>query len=312
MAKRTLQAMIAQVQRSLDGSNITAGMIQRALLDAHADIQMGNSWPWNYDETNILIPPPLSAGTISIVNQTAVVTGSGTAFDTLYGILSSPSQYPGCRMRFGSNNVDYIVKSIDSATQITLDQPVNLGADLVASTYVLYQDTFLMPTDFMPGKDVILANPTLRMRIKHIPRFQFEEQMIVLRPLFTSATMYYTDHAYNATAKQYQIRFCPPMSVTGEYRLTYSKNPPDMSNLTDVTSLPAGYDECVELFAIARLKMTYGLDGAKEAQAVATGKIRLLKKQISSAIIDNQPKNNWGVPDSSFSQGGLMIGPWSN
>lgn len=312
MAQRTLQAMILQVQRRTRGMNVPAGEIHLELDKANKDIQMGSTWPWNYTETNILIPPPLSTGTISITNQTAIVTGSGTAFNTLYGSLSSPSSMPGCRLRFGSNNMDYIVQSIDSATQITLAQPVNLGADLVGGAYTLYQDTWQMPSDFMPGKDLMIGNTNLRMRIKHIPRYQFEEQMLVLRPLFTNVTMYYTDHEFNETTKQYQIRFGPPISTVGEYRLIYHKNPVDLAALSQVTSIPEGYDECIELMAESRLKIAYGQKDAQAAAVLAAGKLRLLKKQIKSAIVDNQPKDNLGISDSSFSQGGLMIGPWSS
>ena len=54
--------------------------------------------------------------------------------------------------------------------------------------------------------------------------------------------------------------------------------------------------------------------GQKEAQLAATlaaGKLKMLQKQVKVAIIDNQPKDSIGISDSSFSQGGLMIGPWA-
>lgn len=302
MAQLTLQAMILQVQRRTAGMGITAGEIHRELDHANKDIQQSMNWPWNYSETNVLVPANYTTGTISITDQTATVTGTGTSWDPAW---------IGYRLRFGSNNIDYIVQSVDSATQITLAQPINTGANWTNVGYTLYKDTFQMPSDFMPGKDLIIGNATLRMRIKHIPRYQFEEQMLVLRPLFTNVTMYYTDHEYNATAKKYQIRFCPPISSVGEYRLVYHKNPPDLTALTQTSSIPDGFDECIELTAIARLKTAYGSKDAAAANALAGAKLRMLQKQIKTAIKDNQPKDNLGISDSSFSQGGLMISPWS-
>lgn len=302
MAQRTLQAMILQVQRSTSGMHVPAGEIHMELDKANKDIQLGFDWPWNYTETNILIPPNYTDGTISILNGTAVITGTGTLWDPTW---------VGYRIRFGNNNLDYIIASIDSPTQITLAQPISTGQDWVNANYTLYKDTWQMPADFMPGKALMIGNTTLRMRIKHIPRYQFEEQMLVLRPLFTNMTMYYTDHEFNMTTKQYQIRFCPPISTTGEYRMTYHKIPPDLVTLSQVTSIPQGYDECVEMMAESKLKIRYGQKEAQGAAVLATGKLRLLQKQIKTAIIDNQPKDNLGISDSSFSQGGLMIGPWS-
>lgn len=314
--QRTLREMMAQVQRSLADFAVPLGEIQLELEKAHRDIQQSYAWPWNYAETNILVPASYTTGTITVLNGSATVTGSGTAWTSLpLSTAPYPATVPptvvweGWRMRFGQSNLDYIVQSVDSDTTITLAQPVNMASDLTDVTYTLYKDTYEMPIDFMPGKDIGIMNNVLRLRIEHLPRIKFEERMVVLKALFTNLTMFYTDHEFNYTTKRYQIRFAPPISQVGEYRLIYHKSPAPLADWNQYSTLPGGFDEAIELTASARLKMRYRVQGAAEEQALATGKLRLLKKQTDVAIITNFP-TAIGLGDSSMNQGGMMINPW--
>lgn len=314
--QRTLREMMAQVQRSLADFAVPLGEIQLELEKSHRDIQQSHTWPWNYSETNILVPASYTTGTISVANGSQTVTGSGTAWQSLpFGTYAYPMPdlpmliWPGWRMRFGQSNVDYIVQDINSDTDITLAQPVNIASDLTDQNYTLYKDTYEMPFDFMPGKDIGIMNAVLRLKIEHLPRIKFEERMVVLKALFTNLTMFYTDHEFNQATKKFQIRFGPPISQVGEYRLIYHKSPIPLNNLEQYTTLPGGYDEAVELVASSRLKIRYGCRGAAEEQALAAGKLRLLKKQVSVATITTLP-TAMGMTDSSISQGGMMINPW--
>lgn len=302
MPRRTLQAMIAQVQRNLAGASVPLGTIHKAIETAHMDLHQGYPWPWMVAETNILIPPPYSTGLISIMNGTSLVVGIGTNWDPTW---------TGRRLRMGTGNVDYIVDTITSPLSLTLRQPVNLSANVVGQGYTLYKDTFEMPADFVPGSDFYLANPTLRVRLKHVPRYHFERQMNVLRTLMTNISTLYTDAEYNTESERYQIRLAPPVGAVGEYRLVYFRMPPNLSELDQVTYFPEGFDEVIELMAEAELRARLNIPGAPVAQARAAAKIRLLKKQVAVATVENQPSTGGYPGDSSFSIDGLSIAPWS-
>ncbi len=300
--RRTLQGMVASVMRAFPGMSIPPGEIKQVLETANKDIHASHSWPWTYKDWNLAIPPPQTTGTITIYDGTYVVQGLGTTFPTLQ---------PGYRLRFGDASIDYQVQAIFNATSLALTQPINRGADYVDVPYTLYKDTFEFPVDFEIGQDVILTNPLMRSRLKHIPRYTFEKQMMVLRPLQSNFPLYYTDNSFNPTSGCHSIRICPPLSTRAEYRLTYRAKPPDLDLPTSVTALPEGFDEVLELMAEARLKMIYQHPGAEAAAVLATGKLRSLKRIVGNATVEIQPTAS-GVPDSSYSQWGLSILPWSN
>ncbi len=301
MSRRTVQAMIASVQRALSANNVPLGDIHKAINTAYKDTSSAWDWPWLYAEWNVLIPPPYTTGTISIANGTASVVGVATVWDPTW---------VGRRIRFGGNNVDYIILNIINPTMLTLAQPVNLGANLVGSAYRMWQQEYLMPLDFDPGNDIFLGQPTLRYRIKHIPRYSFEQQGIVLKQLFTSIQMFYTDSGCDEATGAYKIQFMPPVSQVGEYRLVYRKRPDDLSIPTQVTAIPEGYDEVLELIAESRLRIEYNLPAPEGPMMRAQAKLKMLRRMISAAMIDNQPLVHGAMSDSSISQWGLMIGPW--
>jgi hypothetical protein len=300
--RRTLQAMMASVQRACQGANVPLGDIHKAIDTSYKDVESGYDWPWTYTETNIIIDQTYTTGTISITNHTNVVTGLGTTWDVTW---------TGRRLRVGSSNVDYIVTSVVNPTSLLLAQAVNLGANITNSAYFLYQDTFYMPSDFAPGQDIFIGQPEMRVRVKHIPRVTLEQQSLVLKQLQTNLTSYYADGPYDEVNGLYSIRFMPTISGPGQYRLTYRKVPADLTALIQTTHIPPGYDEVLELLAEARVKTTYNIPGAEQAQAKAASKLRMLRKQIATANVDTQSILSGTIGDSAFSQGGLSVFPWS-
>lgn len=311
MARVTFRQIVADVQRKPGLENISLGEIMDAVSTASRDL--GNQpWPWNYAETNVLVPAAYSTGTVSITDATTAVTGLLTVWTPYVGLN-------GWRIRFGNSNLDYIIASINNATSITLAQPVNLGANLVNSGYTLYQDTYAYPSDYILGSDVALLQPVIRTRIPKVPRYKFEMVMNAgLRSFSTNIQMFYCDTGEGlAPAGQgpaqlaFQFRLGPPPSGPAELRLCYHKMSPDMNIITgnQTTMLPEGYDEIIGLVAASKLYDLHKQPGQSEAaKLLAAGKIRLLKRQVATQTIDDIPDAAYEVPDSSISQWGMIIG----
>src|SRR5450759_5413383 len=97
----TFQQIVASIQRMPKLGAISLGEVLDAVRMAAVDI--GNQpWPWNYQESNIIVPAPFTAGTISAFTGFPGVTGVGTNW--------TPGM-TGMRIKFGTSNLDYIVQS---------------------------------------------------------------------------------------------------------------------------------------------------------------------------------------------------------
>jgi hypothetical protein len=302
VAKQTFRQIIADVQRYPSLDTISLGQVIDAVATAARDI--GNQpWPWNYAETNILVPAAYSTGTVSVVNGSATVTGAGTTW--------VPTWY-GRRIRFGNSNLDYTIASIGGVGTLTLEQPVNLAASLVGSSYTIYQDTYVYPADYQVGSDVALLQPTIRARIPKIPRYKFEMAMNAgLRSFSTNIQMFYCDHGEDMTtgtySRRFRFRLGPPPTGPAELRLCYHRTAPDLA-YGEMVTLPEGFDEIITMMAAAALYDKQKQPGLSDPiKAIAAGKLKLLRRAVNTQTIDDVPNATMEMPDSSISQWGLMI-----
>lgn len=305
MARQTYTQIVMGILRQPGLSRISLGEVRDAVGTVAKDF--GNQpWPWNYAETNILVPPAYTTGTINVTTGTNLVTGVLTAWD--------PTWY-GRRIRFANSNLDYIIQSFTNPTQLFLEQPVNIAASIVGGTYTLYQDTFVYPADYIVSSDVALLQPLVRTRVPKVPRYKFEMAMNAgLRSFSTNIQMFYCDQGEDLTVNsisgfsgRYRFRLGPPPSGPAELRLCYHQMAPDFLAGAQ-TTLPEGYDEIIGLTAASKLYDLHKMPGESEAvKVLAMGKIRLLKRQVATQTIDDVPDAMTEVPDSSISQWGMMI-----
>ena len=305
MARQTFRQVVADIQRKPGLARVSLGQIYDAVQSAAKDL--GNEpWPWNYAESNVLVPPPYTTGTINVTDGTNVVSGVLTVWD--------PTWY-GRRIRFSNSNLDYIVQSFTNPTQLLLEQPVNLGANVVNGTYTMYQDTYAYPADYIIGSDVALLQPVIRTRVPKVPRYKFELYMNSgLRSMSTNIQMFYCDQGEDLTVNsasgfsgRYRFRLGPPRAGPAELRLCYHQMAPDFAAAAQ-TTFPEGFDEIISLVASSRLYDYQMMPGESTAtKMIAAGKIRLLKRQVSTQTIDDVPAGLYEVPDSSISQYGMMI-----
>lgn len=303
MARVTFQQVIAEVQRMPGLQRISLGEIIDKIAVVSKDL--GNQpWPWNYAETNVIVPPAYTVGTINVTDGTNAVIGNGTTWDI---------NWYGRRIRFSNSNLDYIIQAIPFPNVIFLAQPVNLGQNIVNGTYTMYQDTYLYPQDYILGSDVALLQPVVRTRIPKLPRYKYEMIMNAgMRSFSTNIQMFYCDQGEDlsvgtTTSGQYRFRLGPPPAGPAELRLCYHQMAPDLVP-TSITTFPEGYDEIIALTAASKLYDLRKMPGESEAaKALAAGKIRLLKRQVATQTIDDVPDAAFEVPDSSISQWGMLI-----
>jgi hypothetical protein len=304
MADRTVAVMIANVQRKTGvGPAIPRLEILQALNTAHLEVHGAYDWPWAYKETNISVNPSYSTGTVSVALGSTTVTGLGTAW---------VSTWANKRIRL-DNNQDWPVASVLNATTLTLVEPYHGAAALSAASYVIYQDVYQMPSDFEPGKDLVLLQPDVRIRVRHIPRMALETQSVVLKSLFTNIAMGYSDQGRDSTGR-YLIRLIPPPTNTNTLRLVYKARPTDFTSLLHISWLPQTYQDILELMAEAEVKRSHGVQGWDVPAAIAARKRLEMKRQIAAGPVDNKSTAFAGqsLGDSSISWRGLSILPWGS
>lgn len=300
MANRTVAMMIANVQRKV-GPTVPRLDILQALNTAHLEVNGAYDWPWSYRETNIQVNPAYSTGTISVNVGSATVTGAGTTWSTLW---------TNRRIRLDGNQ-DWPISAVGGVGTLTLEQPYHGAANLSGASYVIYQDVFTMPSDFEPGRDLILLQPDVRIRVRHIPRIGLENQNVVLKTLSSNIAMGYADYG-RADDGTYLIQIIPFPSSANSMRLVYKARPADFSALTDIPWLPQTFQDILELMAESEVKRTRGIPGWDVPAAIAARKRLQMKRQITSAPVDYTSSSfgGAGLSDSSISWRGISILPW--
>ena len=291
MADRTLAAMISNVQKKTGvGPAIPRLEILQALNTAHLEIHGAYDWPWAYKEVNLNVNPSYSTGTVSVAVGSTIVTGVGTAWDPTW---------TNKRIRL-DNNQDWPIATVSGTGSLALSQAYHGTAALSGSAYVIYQDVFTMPSDFEPGKDLVLLQPDVRIRVRNIPRLALETQSVVLKSLFTNIAMGYSDQG-RTSAGLYQIRLIPPPTNTNSLRLIYKARPADFSALTDISWLPQTYQDILELVAEGEVKRTHGVAGWEVPAAIAARKRLEMKRQVIAGPLDTA-NQAFGAPlgDSSI------------
>jgi len=95
-------------------------------------------WSWMYTHSQFLVPLVYTTGTVSVTRASTIVTGVATAWT---------GDLVGQQFRIGTTAPIYTVQSVDSATQLTLDE-VWGGSTQATVTYEIYQAFFTPPADF--------------------------------------------------------------------------------------------------------------------------------------------------------------------
>jgi hypothetical protein len=117
--------------------------VRQAIDEALRDIVNAHNWSYYYKHGRLLLNPPYSTGTIGYQ-----ATGGPSPYYVTLTDGTWPSWAAGGSLRVGT--VVYRVDRVLNATHLTLTPPLVPAADLASGTnYQLYQDTYLLPADFI-------------------------------------------------------------------------------------------------------------------------------------------------------------------
>ncbi len=122
----------------LRAPNLGPKLAQDMVRNAFRKLAERRRWSWLIKQSQIIAPVGYNTGTVTVTLNSNIVTGSSTAWD---------NSIIGRQFRVGLNAPIYTVASVQSTTQLTLDQ-VWGSSTASAQSYQIYQAWFTMPDDF--------------------------------------------------------------------------------------------------------------------------------------------------------------------
>lgn len=117
--------------------------------------ELWDAWDWSFRHASAILTTIASktAGTVSLNATPTIIDGVGTSF-------VSPTDV-GKKIRIGTDSYAYTVASVQGATQLTL-ATAYVGTSFSASTYVLYQDEYVLASNLEQLISVDRSGTTLR------------------------------------------------------------------------------------------------------------------------------------------------------
>lgn len=146
----TLQTELADELGENSSDTDVLTRIGRWLNETFEDIHSRQAdWKWSRTIKELVLTTPYTTGTVTVNNGSTTVTGSGTSFTTswlhrLFWIASHP--------------VNYLVASVDSATQLTLETAWQ-GSNLSGQAYTLVQHRYPLDNQAHESGVIQFVNP---------------------------------------------------------------------------------------------------------------------------------------------------------
>lgn len=144
----TAGELISYIKRQAHNhtGTMTDAIAYDILNDAMNMVSKAHEWSFLHRAGIVSLVGAYSTGTVEVTNGSATVTLTGGTF---------PSWVASGEIRI--NNVPYAISTRDSNTQVTLDH--TYGDDSASGlAYVVYQDTYSLPTDTIGVRDFYWGN----------------------------------------------------------------------------------------------------------------------------------------------------------
>ena len=203
------------------GSTITGdGMrdAKRAVQNAYRSLATMHNWHYYYSRGRLVTNESYSTGTIAYdhtggANERQVTLTDGTWPSWAY---------------LGDIVIDgvvYEIASLINSTILTLTVNSNPGEDIAAGeTYVLYRDTYPLPTDFQAADQFLIAENSNCLTYVH-PTAWLQDMQGNPGPGTPSLYTFRSDPNYYGTLA---ISFSPPPSLLQNYDYIYKRRPRPM------------------------------------------------------------------------------------
>jgi len=132
---------------------------QDLIRDAFNQLAERREWTWLMKTNSFYSPIYVTGGTVSAIDNSAVVTGVGTTF-----IQDMVTKQIRIGAIGGSSYPTYTITQVVSPNMLVLDRPW-VGPSLSTQAYVVFQCYFIVPTDFQYFYSVV--NPSGNYRLNH-------------------------------------------------------------------------------------------------------------------------------------------------
>lgn len=259
-SRRTLLQYVMDVVRETSGqANVTECF--QAIKDAVKAIDSQGNWTFLHADRNISIHPPYSAGTISGSGGSAVVTGTGTSWDT--GWFGRTLVFDG--------RLDYPVFGVGGPTALTLRDTLSGSDAFVDRPYTIYAYRYLLPDDCEPGRDVVLKGSSNYGRggeIRKYPRALHERRKYETASV-SGCPRWYTDGELDEATNRPSIILYPFPSAATELRLFYYHSFSIPNSVAHFITVPMAFERLIILKAssiiMGRKKMPNWLEKETEA-----------------------------------------------
>ena len=303
MGVETFSTLIASINRETNGV-ATPPEIQKAINDSLDFITNQTNWEFLLSQAYINLNPPYTTGTISITDQTNLVTLTGGTWDVTW---QYKTLYIG-----SSGNVPYLISGITSPTTAVLATPVDIGSNTVNSSYTIFQDIYPLPAAMSYGRELMILNTQYRRRLQKPQRYSLENRNVYTRSWFSNYQYMYSDAGYNFTNKRYLVKLFPIPSTANSLVILYYQQIPYLVNDTDTTVLPREFDQIIVWLATSYIKMRYGMQGWHEAKLEGVGRLRDMRKmaQTGPAYDLYATSRSWPYAADSITDGfAQLAGP---
>lgn len=205
---------------------------RQAIQEAYRDVPRAHKWAYLYRHGRIFTETPYNGSDPAGVNPNATLSyqHSGGAVPRLVTLTGGvwPSWAFGGYLRIADtqtgtfNFVAYRVSQVLSSTTLTLDPEVNPGEDIPSGTgFILYQDTYLLPCDFIAADQALYELNIGGMTYVHPRDWLYENRYSLASgtPVFYSIT---GDRQYPG---KLVMRLCPWPSDTRTIDFIYQRSP---------------------------------------------------------------------------------------
>lgn len=198
-------------------------LAQEFINTAYSRALAYGSWSGLRKETEFIFPGPYSTGTATVVQESAVVSGSGTTWT---------SAMQG-RQFFIDAGPSYTIEEVTSATSLTLDRPYG-GVDASGLTYTIQKVIVTAPSDMLALKSVrdMENNWKLRLDFKQEQIDAFDAQRTSVGTPWMLAT------ASPSSAGLVRYELWPRLGAAKTYSVRYLRKPGLLSVSTDTPIFP--------------------------------------------------------------------------
>lgn len=272
MAYRTFLELTSEVYRQLNApaQRATVFEIQQAINDALNEIYSYHNWHFLIDRYDIPTVGTYTTGTVTVTQGATAVSGSGTAWDT---------NWANKKIFIEGDPAERMINGFTTPTDLSLRFPYSSSLTTTTGlTYTIYQDEY--PVPISPGRDIMIINPTLRLRLIKPERYTAEDRTTWTRFVGGPGPTLYTDAGTDISGKipgtiaspttgQILFKFFPTFNAVQTLILYYYRTFFPLVNDADTTVLPQEFEDVLIKLALYRLRKTYGLPGWIEDMKMA-------------------------------------------